>query len=43
MGVYKSELIHPYGPWEGVEHVEAATLDWTTGSTPSGPTNRSRT
>jgi putative transposase len=28
MGLYKSELIHPYGPWKGVEHVEAATLDW---------------
>jgi putative transposase len=28
MGLYKSELIHPYGPWKGVEHVETATLDW---------------
>jgi putative transposase len=28
MGLFKSELIHPYGPWKGPEHVEAATLDW---------------
>ena len=28
MGLYKSELIHSYGPWKGLEHVEAATLDW---------------
>jgi transposase InsO family protein len=27
MGLYKSELIHSYGPWKGLEHVEAATLD----------------
>jgi len=28
MGLFKSELIHSYGPWKGLEHVEAATLDW---------------
>jgi putative transposase len=28
MGLYKSELIHPYGPWKGLQHVETATLDW---------------
>ena len=28
MGLYKSELIHSYGPWKGLQHVEAATLDW---------------
>jgi putative transposase len=28
MGLYKSELIHSYGPWKGLEHVEATTLDW---------------
>jgi len=39
MGLYKSELIHSYGPWKGLEHVEAATLDWVhwfnTGTPPS--------
>lgn len=28
MGLYKSELIHSFGPWKGLQHVEAATLDW---------------
>jgi len=28
MGLYKSELIHPYGPWTDREHVELDTLDW---------------
>jgi putative transposase len=28
MGVYKSELIHSYGPWKDRDHLEAATLDW---------------
>jgi putative transposase len=28
MGLYKSELIHSYGPWKGLDHIEAATLDW---------------
>ena len=28
MGLYKSELIWPYGPWQGREHVEIETLDW---------------
>jgi putative transposase len=28
MGLFKSELIHSYGPWKGLNDVEAATLDW---------------
>ena len=28
IGLYKSELIRPDGPWRDVEHVELETLDW---------------
>lgn len=28
MGLYKSELIHSYGPWKGPDQIESATLDW---------------
>jgi putative transposase len=28
MGLFKTELIHSYGPWKGLNDVEAATLDW---------------
>ena len=28
IGIYKSELIWPHGPWRDVDHVEAETLDW---------------
>jgi putative transposase len=28
MGLYKSELIHSYSPWKGLDDVETATLDW---------------
>ena len=28
IGIYKTELIRPEGPWRDVEHVEIATLDW---------------
>jgi putative transposase len=28
MGLFKSELIGSYGPWQGLHDVEAATLDW---------------
>ena len=28
MGLFKSELIWPGGPWRGREHVEIETLDW---------------
>jgi putative transposase len=28
IGIYKSELIHPYGPWRDLEQVEIETLDW---------------
>ncbi|MFC0629398.1 integrase core domain-containing protein [Kribbella deserti] len=28
IGLYKSELIHPYRPWQGLHDVETATLNW---------------
>jgi putative transposase len=28
IGIYKTELIRPLGPWRDLEHVELATLDW---------------
>ena len=28
IGLYKTELIRPEGPWRGVEHVEIETLNW---------------
>ena len=28
IGIYKTELIRPEGPWRDLEHVEIATLDW---------------
>lgn len=28
IGLYKTELIRPQGPWRGVEHVEIQTLTW---------------
>ena len=28
MGLYKSELIWPHGPWRSREHVEIESLDW---------------
>jgi putative transposase len=28
IGLYKTELIRPDGPWRDVEHVELETLDW---------------
>ncbi len=27
-GLYKTEVIHPNGPWRGVDEVEFATLEW---------------
>ena len=27
-GLYKTEIIHPNGPWRGVDEVEFATLEW---------------
>jgi len=27
-GLYKTELIHKRGPWENVDAVEYATLEW---------------
>ena len=28
IGIYKTELIRPEGPWRGVDHVELETLTW---------------
>jgi len=28
IGLFKSELIHPHGPWHDSDHLEAAVLDW---------------
>ena len=28
IGLYKTEVIRPRGPWRGVEAVEFATLEW---------------
>ena len=27
-GLYKAEVIHPNGPWRGLDDVEFATLEW---------------
>jgi transposase InsO family protein len=28
IGLYKAELIHRFGPWRSVQHLEIATLEW---------------
>ncbi len=28
IGLYKTEVIRPRGPWQGLEAVEFATLEW---------------
>jgi putative transposase len=28
IGLYKTELIKPRGPWRGLAHVELATAEW---------------
>ena len=28
IGLFKTEVIHPRGPWRNLEHVEFATLEW---------------
>ena len=30
IGVFKSELVWPHGPWRDRDHLEAAVLDWVT-------------
>jgi putative transposase len=30
IGLYKTELIRPYGPWRDIDQVELATLEWVT-------------
>ena len=27
-GLYKNEVIHRHGPWDGLDDVEYATLEW---------------
>jgi transposase InsO family protein len=35
IGLYKTELIRSRGPWRGIDHVELATWNGSTGSTPA--------
>ena len=28
IGLYKAELVHPQGPWRGLDDLEVATLEW---------------
>ncbi len=28
IGLYKAELVHPQGPWRGLDDLELATLEW---------------
>jgi putative transposase len=28
IGLFKTELIRPHGPWRGLDDVEIATLEW---------------
>ena len=28
IGLFKTEVIHPRGPWRNLDHVEYATLEW---------------
>ena len=28
IGLYKTELVYPRGPWQSLEDVELATLEW---------------
>ena len=30
IGIFKSELIWPHGPWRDRDHLESAVLDWVT-------------
>jgi hypothetical protein len=41
IGVYKTELIRPEGPWRDLEHIELETCTESTGSTTNAPTNPS--
>ena len=41
IGLYKTELIHPRGPWRNADHVEFATLTWIDGSITVDCWNRS--
>jgi hypothetical protein len=38
IGLFKAELIHHRGPWRGLDDVELATLEWSTGTTTDGYT-----
>ena len=28
IGLFKTEVIHRWGPWRGLEDIELATLEW---------------
>ncbi|MFY1691088.1 integrase core domain-containing protein [Plantactinospora sp. WMMB782] len=49
IGLYKTELIEPRGPWRSLAQVELATAEWSTGTTtsactpPSGTSHRPNT
>ena len=43
IGLYKTEVIRPRGPWRGLERVEFATLSGSTGSTIGGSSQSSGT
>ena len=30
IGLFKTELFHPHGPWHNRDHLEPAVLDWVT-------------
>ena len=43
IGLYKTEVIRQRGPWRGIDAVELATLEWSTGSIIDACSNRSAT
>ena len=43
IGLFKTEVIRPQGPWKNVEAVEFATLTWSIGSTTAACSNPSAT
>lgn len=43
IGLFKTELIRRRGPWKGIDDVEYATLEWSTGSTTADCSSRSVT
>ena len=37
IGLFKTELFHPHGPWRDRDHLEPAILDWVTWSSTERP------